>query len=131
MFPIHRLRDPLPMSASYGAEELWHLTHGMRELALVESARDAQRLQELTDENTSLRRHLDSIDDQLYEHDLHLRRGRDVRVVLLPPGGGVRTNRGTVNLVREPGEPEGIARVHPELDINSIPKLIEVELSKR
>ncbi|KAF6168060.1 hypothetical protein GIB67_011445 [Kingdonia uniflora] len=28
MFPIHRLRDPPPMSTSYGAEELWYLTHG-------------------------------------------------------------------------------------------------------
>ncbi|KAF6176827.1 hypothetical protein GIB67_026514 [Kingdonia uniflora] len=28
--PIARLRDPLPMSSSYDAEELWHLTHGMR-----------------------------------------------------------------------------------------------------
>ncbi|KAF6161495.1 hypothetical protein GIB67_009374, partial [Kingdonia uniflora] len=30
MFPIHRLRDPPPMSSSYGVEESWHLTHGMR-----------------------------------------------------------------------------------------------------
>ncbi|KAF6167780.1 hypothetical protein GIB67_027558 [Kingdonia uniflora] len=28
MFPIHRLRDPPPMSSSYGTEELWHPTHG-------------------------------------------------------------------------------------------------------
>ncbi|KAF6146229.1 hypothetical protein GIB67_011701 [Kingdonia uniflora] len=26
--PIARLRDPPPMSSSYSAEELWHLTHG-------------------------------------------------------------------------------------------------------
>ncbi|KAF6148155.1 hypothetical protein GIB67_011930 [Kingdonia uniflora] len=44
MFPIHRLRDPPPMSSSYGAEELWHLTYGMRRLALAESARDAQKI---------------------------------------------------------------------------------------
>ncbi|KAF6167770.1 hypothetical protein GIB67_027548 [Kingdonia uniflora] len=59
---------------------------------------DAQRLQELTDENATLRRHLDSVDDQLYAHDLHLRRGRDVRVVSLPPGGSARMrwgNRGS------------------------------------
>ncbi|KAF6154483.1 hypothetical protein GIB67_028375 [Kingdonia uniflora] len=56
----------------------------------LESARDAQRLQEFTDENVTLRRHLDSVDDQLYAHDLHLRRGCDVRVVPLPPGGGAR-----------------------------------------
>ncbi|KAF6149502.1 hypothetical protein GIB67_003650 [Kingdonia uniflora] len=30
MLSIARLRDPPPMSSSYGAEELWHLTHGMR-----------------------------------------------------------------------------------------------------
>ncbi|KAF6174793.1 hypothetical protein GIB67_031317 [Kingdonia uniflora] len=55
-----------------------------------ETARDAQRLQELTDENATLRRHLDSVDGQLYVHDLHLRRERDVRVAPLPPGGGMR-----------------------------------------
>ncbi|KAF6147937.1 hypothetical protein GIB67_038080 [Kingdonia uniflora] len=27
MLLIHRLRDPRPMIASYGAEGLWHLTH--------------------------------------------------------------------------------------------------------
>ncbi|KAF6158227.1 hypothetical protein GIB67_015021 [Kingdonia uniflora] len=75
------------------AQELWHLTHGMWQLALAESARDARRLQELTDKNDTLRRHLDSVDDQLYAHDLHLRRGCDVRVVPLPAGGGVRTRQ--------------------------------------
>ncbi|KAF6159591.1 hypothetical protein GIB67_008020 [Kingdonia uniflora] len=59
LLPIHCLRDMPEMSTSYGAEELWHLTH----------------------------------DDQLYAHDLYLRRGRDVRVVLLPPGGGARTKQ--------------------------------------
>ncbi|KAF6167878.1 hypothetical protein GIB67_027656 [Kingdonia uniflora] len=54
------------------------------------SALDAQRLHELTDENATLRWHLDSVDDQLYVHDLHQRRGRDVRAVPLPPGGGAR-----------------------------------------
>ncbi|KAF6135530.1 hypothetical protein GIB67_015383 [Kingdonia uniflora] len=44
MFPIHRLRNPPPMSSSYDAEELWHLAHGMRRLVLTESARDDQRL---------------------------------------------------------------------------------------
>ncbi|KAF6149373.1 hypothetical protein GIB67_016911, partial [Kingdonia uniflora] len=90
MLPIARLRDPPPMSSSYGVEELWHLTHGMQRLALAESAPSAQRLQELTDENATLRRYLDSVDDQLYAHDLHLMRGRDVRVVPQPAGGGVR-----------------------------------------
>ncbi|KAF6138006.1 hypothetical protein GIB67_041879 [Kingdonia uniflora] len=33
--PITRLRDPPPMSSSYGTEELWHLTHGMRRLVLA------------------------------------------------------------------------------------------------
>ncbi|KAF6169784.1 hypothetical protein GIB67_034176, partial [Kingdonia uniflora] len=55
-----------------------------------QSARDAQRFLELTHENATLRRHLDSVDDQLYAHDLHMRRGRDVRVVPLPPGGGAK-----------------------------------------
>ncbi|KAF6172453.1 hypothetical protein GIB67_006966 [Kingdonia uniflora] len=82
MLPIARLRDPQPMSSSYDAKELWHLTHGMRRLALTESPRDAQRLLELTYENATLGKHLNS--------DLHLRRGRDVRVVSLPPGGGTR-----------------------------------------
>ncbi|KAF6160195.1 hypothetical protein GIB67_016631 [Kingdonia uniflora] len=72
MLPIHRLRDPPPMSSSY------------------ESARDTQRLQQLTDELATAHRHIDSIDDQLYAHDLQLRRGRDVRVVPLPPRGGAR-----------------------------------------
>ncbi|KAF6159745.1 hypothetical protein GIB67_030003 [Kingdonia uniflora] len=27
MLPIQRLRDPPPMSSSYGVEELWYLTH--------------------------------------------------------------------------------------------------------
>ncbi|KAF6176122.1 hypothetical protein GIB67_000216 [Kingdonia uniflora] len=48
--PITHLRDPPPMSSSYDAEELWHLTHGMRRLVLAESTRDAQRLQEVEDE---------------------------------------------------------------------------------
>ncbi|KAF6137005.1 hypothetical protein GIB67_030769 [Kingdonia uniflora] len=34
LLPIYRLRDLPPMSASYGTEEIWHLTHGMRRLAL-------------------------------------------------------------------------------------------------
>ncbi|KAF6140836.1 hypothetical protein GIB67_042249 [Kingdonia uniflora] len=59
----------------------------------VESTRDAQRLQELTDEVATLRSHLDSADNQLYVHDLHLRKGHDVRVVPLPVGGGVRTRQ--------------------------------------
>ncbi|KAF6170103.1 hypothetical protein GIB67_025792 [Kingdonia uniflora] len=94
LLPIHRLRDPLSMSSSYGAEELWHLTHGMRRLALTESTRDVQRLQELTDKNATLRRHLDSVDDQLYPHDLHLRRGRDLWVAPLPLRGGAKTRQG-------------------------------------
>ncbi|KAF6146554.1 hypothetical protein GIB67_008840 [Kingdonia uniflora] len=39
------------------------------------------------------RRKIDSIDHQLYAHDLQLRRGHDVRVVPLPPGGGARTRQ--------------------------------------
>ncbi|KAF6153459.1 hypothetical protein GIB67_027326 [Kingdonia uniflora] len=93
MLPIARLRDPPPMSSSYGTEEMWHLTHGMRRLALAKPARDAQRLQELIDEVATPRSHLDSVDDQLYAHDLHLRRGRDVRVVPLPARGGAKTRQ--------------------------------------
>ncbi|KAF6138995.1 hypothetical protein GIB67_010721 [Kingdonia uniflora] len=59
----------------------------------IESARDARRLLELTDENDTLRRYLDSIDEQLYTDDLHLRRGRDVRAEPLPAGGGARTRQ--------------------------------------
>ncbi|KAF6154982.1 hypothetical protein GIB67_004584 [Kingdonia uniflora] len=90
MLPIHRLRDLPPISSSYDAKELWHPTHGMRRLVLAESAQDNQRLQELTNENVTLRRHLDSLDDQLHAYDLGLRRGRDVQVVPLPHGGGSR-----------------------------------------
>ncbi|KAF6150965.1 hypothetical protein GIB67_026886 [Kingdonia uniflora] len=60
--PIARLRDPPPMSSSYVTEELWHLTHGMRRLVLAESARDAQRIQEVEEELAIARRQLDSID---------------------------------------------------------------------
>ncbi|KAF6159287.1 hypothetical protein GIB67_032058, partial [Kingdonia uniflora] len=93
MLPITCLRDPPPLSSSNGAEELWHLTHGMRRLALAESARDTKRLQELTDGLTTSYRHIDSIDHKLYAHDLQLRRGHDVRVVPLPHGGGTRTRQ--------------------------------------
>ncbi|KAF6168812.1 hypothetical protein GIB67_042119 [Kingdonia uniflora] len=62
----------------------------MRQLALVESVRDARRLQELTDELATSHRHIDIIDDQLYVHDLQLRRGRDVQVVSLSSRGGAR-----------------------------------------
>ncbi|KAF6147145.1 hypothetical protein GIB67_036864 [Kingdonia uniflora] len=93
LLPIRHLRDPLEMSPSYGAEELWHLTHGMWRLCLAESAQNAQMIQDLTSEVATLRRHLDSIDDRLHAHDLHLRRGCDVRVVPLPPEGGARTRQ--------------------------------------
>ncbi|KAF6141044.1 hypothetical protein GIB67_006489 [Kingdonia uniflora] len=86
--PITRLRDLPPISSFYGAEELWHLTHGMRRLVLAESARDVQRIQEVEEELSIARRQIDSIDHQLYAHDLQLRRGHDVRVVPLPPGEG-------------------------------------------
>ncbi|KAF6175269.1 hypothetical protein GIB67_030487 [Kingdonia uniflora] len=62
----------------------------MRQLVLAESVRDAQRIQEVEEELAISRRQLESIDHQLYAHDLQLRRGRDVRVVPLPPGGGAR-----------------------------------------
>ncbi|KAF6147272.1 hypothetical protein GIB67_013093 [Kingdonia uniflora] len=93
MLPIPRLRDPPPMSSFYDANELRHLTHGIQRLALAESARDAQKLQELTNEVATLKRYLDSVDGQLYAHDLHLRRGRDVRVVPLPARGGAGTRQ--------------------------------------
>ncbi|KAF6150471.1 hypothetical protein GIB67_030272 [Kingdonia uniflora] len=71
-------------------EELWHLAHGMRRLDLAESARDAQRIQEVEEELVNAPRQIHSIDHQLYAHDLQLRRGYDVRVVSLLPGGGAR-----------------------------------------
>ncbi|KAF6170049.1 hypothetical protein GIB67_042854 [Kingdonia uniflora] len=88
--PIAHLRDPPPMSSSYGTEELWHLTHGMRRLIFADSARDAQRIQEVEEELVIARRKIDSIDHQLYAHDLQLRRGRNVGVVPLPPGVGAK-----------------------------------------
>ncbi|KAF6167134.1 hypothetical protein GIB67_029772 [Kingdonia uniflora] len=66
--PITCLKDPPPMSSSYGAEELWHLTHGMRRHVLVESARDAQGIQEVDEELAIARRQIDNIDHQLYSH---------------------------------------------------------------
>ncbi|KAF6141248.1 hypothetical protein GIB67_024332 [Kingdonia uniflora] len=84
--PIAHLRDPPPMSSSYDTEKLRYLSHGMRRLVLAESAQDAQRIQEVEEELAIARRQIDSIDHQLYAHDLQLRRGRDVRVVPLPPG---------------------------------------------
>ncbi|KAF6150888.1 hypothetical protein GIB67_020971 [Kingdonia uniflora] len=95
MLPIHHLRDPPPMSSFYDTEELWPLTHGMQRLALAEAARDAQTNQDLTDKNVALIRNMDSLNDQLYSHNLHLRRGNEVRAVPLPPGGGARTRQGT------------------------------------
>ncbi|KAF6160619.1 hypothetical protein GIB67_019559 [Kingdonia uniflora] len=56
----------------------------------AEPARDAQRLQESKDELDIAHMKIDSIDHQLYAH---LRRGRDVRVVPLPPTGGARTRQ--------------------------------------
>ncbi|KAF6174094.1 hypothetical protein GIB67_020276 [Kingdonia uniflora] len=93
LLPIHCLRDPPEMSASYGAEELWRLTHDMQRLYLTKFVRDAQGIHELTNEVATLTRYLDSVNDQLYALDLYLRRGRDVRVVPLPPGGGTRTRQ--------------------------------------
>ncbi|KAF6173484.1 hypothetical protein GIB67_027179 [Kingdonia uniflora] len=81
------------MSSSYDAEELWHLTHGMRLLVVAEFALDAQRLQVVEYELAISSRQINSIDHQLYAHDLQLRRGCDVRVVPLPPGGGARTRQ--------------------------------------
>ncbi|KAF6162826.1 hypothetical protein GIB67_029095, partial [Kingdonia uniflora] len=75
MLPIARLRDPPPISSSYGAEELWHLTHDIR-LILTEFARDAQRFKELEDELAIAHMQIDSIYHQLYAHDLQLRRAR-------------------------------------------------------
>ncbi|KAF6138678.1 hypothetical protein GIB67_009872 [Kingdonia uniflora] len=96
--PIALLRDPPPISSSYGAEELWHLTHGMQQLVLAKSARDAQRLLELDDELAIAHRQIESIYHQLYAHDLEFWRGRDVWVVPLPPGlrtrGGNTSRRG-------------------------------------
>ncbi|KAF6150024.1 hypothetical protein GIB67_002806 [Kingdonia uniflora] len=93
MLPIARMRDLSPISSSYDAEKLWHLTHGMGRLILAESGRDAQRLQKLTDELVIAHMQIDSIDHQLYAHDLQLKRGRDVRVVQLLPRGGARTRQ--------------------------------------
>ncbi|KAF6133948.1 hypothetical protein GIB67_040712 [Kingdonia uniflora] len=93
MLPITHLRDLQSMSSSCGAEELWHMTHGMLRLVLTESMRDAQRFKELEDELVISHMQIDSINHQLYAHDLQLRRGSDVRVVPLPPEGGTRTRQ--------------------------------------
>ncbi|KAF6154411.1 hypothetical protein GIB67_028303 [Kingdonia uniflora] len=67
MLPITRMRDPLPMYSSYDTEKLRYLTPGIRKI--------------------------DSIDHQLFAPDLQLRRGRDVRMVQLPPRDGARTRQ--------------------------------------
>ncbi|KAF6149240.1 hypothetical protein GIB67_026096 [Kingdonia uniflora] len=80
----------------YLRDRCWRQLTGEARIPLdppLKSAQDAQRLKELTDKNVTLRRRLDSVDDQLYTHDLHMRRGRDVRVVPLPPGGGAKTGQ--------------------------------------
>ncbi|KAF6143203.1 hypothetical protein GIB67_035617 [Kingdonia uniflora] len=61
-----------------------------QDFCLPESVRDAQRLQVVEDELAIACRQIDSIDHWLYAH---LRRGRDVRVVPLPPGGDTRTRQ--------------------------------------
>ncbi|KAF6135271.1 hypothetical protein GIB67_021633 [Kingdonia uniflora] len=89
--------------ASYWAEQISEVGHmltdsqRMENLDLfgpsalrAESARDAQRIQEVEEELVIACRQIDSIVHQLYAHGLQLRRGRNVRVVLLPPGGGAR-----------------------------------------
>ncbi|KAF6154846.1 hypothetical protein GIB67_033875 [Kingdonia uniflora] len=78
------------MSSFYCAEELWHLTHGMRRLFLTKSTRNTQRFKKLEDELAIAQRKIDSIDHQLYAYNLQLRRRHDIRVVPLPPGGGTR-----------------------------------------
>ncbi|KAF6177086.1 hypothetical protein GIB67_015961 [Kingdonia uniflora] len=93
MLPIARLRDPPPMFSCYDAEELWHLTHGMLQIILNESARDAQRFKELEDELVIAHRKIDSINHQIYTYDLQLRRVSDIQVMPLPPGGGARTRQ--------------------------------------
>ncbi|KAF6135124.1 hypothetical protein GIB67_040435 [Kingdonia uniflora] len=95
MLPIARLRDPPPMSSSCGAEELWYLTYGMRRLRLIhtEYMRDAQGFKKFEDKLAIAHRKIDSIDHQPYAHDLPLKRGRDVQMVPLPPGGGARTRQ--------------------------------------
>ncbi|KAF6139803.1 hypothetical protein GIB67_009650, partial [Kingdonia uniflora] len=69
----------------------WYYTRGG--YANVESARVAQRFKELEDELAIAHKKIDSINHQLYAHDLQLRRGRDVRVMLLPSGCGARTRQ--------------------------------------
>ncbi|KAF6167836.1 hypothetical protein GIB67_027614, partial [Kingdonia uniflora] len=92
-------RKRIPLQVPNGNCEYYLGDRCWRQLTgIAEFARNAQRLQKLTDENATLRRHLDSIDDQLYAHDLHLGRRRDVRVVPLLPGSGARMrqrNRGS------------------------------------
>ncbi|KAF6153124.1 hypothetical protein GIB67_034846 [Kingdonia uniflora] len=70
----------------------YHINHRTIEAITwdLESARDAQRFRELEDELTISHRQIDSIDHQLYTHDLQLRKGCDVRAMPLPPGGGAR-----------------------------------------
>ncbi|KAF6159037.1 hypothetical protein GIB67_022192 [Kingdonia uniflora] len=101
--------------ASYWAEQILEVGHMLTDFQRMgnldlsgpsalkaESARDIQRIQEVEEGLSIARRQIDSIDHQLYAHDLQLRRGRNVRVVPLPPGGA--RGRGSVDLVREPGE---------------------------
>ncbi|KAF6152130.1 hypothetical protein GIB67_031452 [Kingdonia uniflora] len=86
---VHSLSQDFSLPGEAEGPDLgWHMQWTGRQ-----SARDAQRIQEVEEELVIPRRQLDSIDHQLYAHDLQLRRGRDVRVVPLPPGGGARTRQ--------------------------------------
>ncbi|KAF6159630.1 hypothetical protein GIB67_034592, partial [Kingdonia uniflora] len=85
---VHSLSQDfnLPGEAE-GPDPGWHMD------GQDESAWGTQRLQEVEDVLAIARRQIDSIDHQLYSHDLQLRRGRNLRVVPLPPEGGARTRQ--------------------------------------
>ncbi|KAF6165792.1 hypothetical protein GIB67_012689 [Kingdonia uniflora] len=83
---VHSLSQDFSLPGEAEGPDLgWHMGWTGRR-----STRDAQGLQEVEDELVIACRQIYSIDHQLYAHDLQLKRGHDVRVVPLPPGGGAR-----------------------------------------
>ncbi|KAF6137888.1 hypothetical protein GIB67_014017 [Kingdonia uniflora] len=77
------------------------------------------------------------IDGQLYSHDLHLRRGHDVWVVPLPPGGGTRMRqrgsgprtRGGDTSFKGRGPPEELTIVKDPQEELAVVKNLPVELA--
>ncbi|KAF6148152.1 hypothetical protein GIB67_011927 [Kingdonia uniflora] len=88
---IHSLSQDFSLPAEPEGSDLgWHMEWtGRRELLPIHRLRDLPEMSSFYGAEELW--HLDScVNHQLYEHDLQLRRGHDVRVVPLPPGGSAK-----------------------------------------